>query len=143
MKVRIPIPEDLGPNAREALGIEIRNQMKENAENGFGVNAAGTRKKTFPDYTDDYKKAKKKQRPSWSGGVDLTLSANMLADLDLLSHKKGSLLIGFENGSDSNAKAEGNITGSYGRSPNKAKARNFLGLPASQLRSLISEASDA
>ena len=99
-----------------------------------------SRKKNFPGYTEGYADQKKKQRPSWDGStVDLTLSAKMLADFNLLSHKKGSVLIGFENGSESNAKAEGNVTGSYGRSPNKAKARNFLGLPASQLRELIKE----
>lgn len=119
----------------------IRNQIKENANNGEGVTKTGvSRKKNFPGYTEEYAKYKKKQRPSFDGStVDLTLSAKMLSDFNLISHKKGSVLIGFENGTKSNAKAEGNITGSYGRSPNKAKARNFLGLPAGQLKQLVKE----
>lgn len=141
MKVRIPIPENLGPQARETLGILIRNQIQDNANNGQGVSKIGvSRKKNFPGYTEGYADKKKKQRPSWDGStVDLTLSAKMLADFNLISHKKGSVLIGFQNGTESNAKAEGNVTGSYGRSPNKSKARNFLGLPSSQLKELIKE----
>lgn len=135
-RVRLEIPRNIGPRAREAIGIELRNRMQERAEAGVGVNAAGTRSKRFPGYTEEY--AKKKGQTN----VDLLLEGDMLAGMNLISHRPGSVLIGFQNGTEENAKAEGNILGSYGRSPNPKKARNFLGLPAAEIRRIIKENAD-
>ena len=132
-RVRLEIPRDIGPRAREAIGIELRNRMQERAEEGVGVNAAGTRSKRFPGYTKEY--AEKKGQTN----VDLLLEGDMLAGMNLISHRPGSVLIGFQNGTEENAKAEGNILGSYGRLPNPKKARNFLGLPAAEIRRIIKE----
>lgn len=138
-RVRIEIPKDLGPAARERIGIELRNRMQERAENGVGVNADGTRSKQFPEYTDKYAR----QKGVGVGDVNLILEGDMLAAMNLISHKPGSVLIGFENGTKENAKAEGNIIGSYGKpSGNPAKARNFLGLPASEIKRIIRENRD-
>lgn len=132
-RTRIELPDDLGPALREAIGREIVERMISNANSGVGVRktASGVRKKQFPGYTKDYAKFKGQEN------VDLVLSGDMLADLDVISHKKGSILVGFENGTESNAKAEGNITGSYGKSPNLRKARDFLGLTKSEINEIV------
>jgi hypothetical protein len=58
----------------------------------------------------------------------------MLESIQLLSHKSGEIVIGFDKSDDElNGKAEGNILGSYGGEPNKKKARDFLGMPKDEL----------
>lgn len=140
-RVRIELPPDLGPAAREAIGIALRNRMQERAEQGLGVNASGTRSKKFPDYNPEYEERKRKSGRS-TANVNLIFDGDMMAALNVISDRPGSVLIGFENGSEENAKAEGNITGSYGRSPNPSKARNFLGLPKAEINRIIRENKD-
>ena len=130
-KVRIELPDDLNATDRDILSEEAIAYMVERTRRGGGVNASGTKRKKFPAYTKEYKKIK------GQSNVDLSFSSKMLDALDVLSHKKGSMLIGFENGSKENDKAEGNITGSYGRSANPSKARNFLGLTKSEIKALV------
>ncbi len=134
-KIRIEIPEEIGPSDRQAIGDEMVSLMISNARDGKGVRWEGDRARTrhFPAYTKEYEKFKGQKN------VDLTLSGDMLDALTVISHQKGSILIGFENGTKENDKAEGNITGSYGRSPNPRKARNFLGLTASDIKSIVRE----
>lgn len=133
MKVRLEIPENLTPAQREEFGYLAAVAMADKARQGIGVRENGEyfRNKAFPRYTKEYAKRK------GQSNVDLTLSGEMLDDLTLLSHRSGSVLIGFENGTESNDKAEGNITGSYGRSPNPRKARNFLGLTRSEIKEIV------
>src|SRR3990167_434655 len=132
-KIRIEIPEEIGPYEREAIASEMVDLMVSKAKEGVGIRWEGerARPRKFPAYTERYEKFKGQKN------VDLTLSGEMLDALQVLSHKKGSILIGFENGSQENDKAEGNITGSYGKSPNPRRARNFLGLTASEIRSIV------
>lgn len=132
-KTRINIPEDLGPDERQNLALEIIEFIKTRSQNGVGVRKRGRGFENFslPAYSKEY--AERKGQTN----VDLTLSTEMLESIELLSHSKGSILIGFQNGTDVNAKAEGNQTGSYGRAPNRRKARPFLGITRSDLLDLI------
>jgi len=135
-KLRIEVPEDLTAGERKEAGQAMVDKMVENATNGLGVtgSADNPRRRVFPAYTKDYAKAKGQT------SVDLTLSGEMLSALKVISSKKGSVLIGFDSGSEANAKAEGNITGSYGQpAPNKKKARDFLGLLRSEVRDILKE----
>ena len=61
----------------------------------------------------------------------------MLSDLKLLSHKNGELTIGFEKGSKSNGKAEGNIKGTYGQPKPVQAPRDFLGISQEELDVLL------
>jgi len=73
-----------------------------------------------------------------SRSVDLTLSGDMLAAIELLGHKKGQITVGYENGTDENARAEGNQLGTYGqKSPNPKKARAFLGIAKEDLEKIL------
>lgn len=132
-RVRIDIPDELTKPQRDIAARMMVDLMVEKARNGEGIRKAGDRirSRTFPKYTEAYEKFK------GQSNVDLTLSGDMLSALDVISTKKGSVLIGFENGSEENDKAEGNITGSYGRSPNPRKARNFLGLRKSEINAIV------
>lgn len=133
-KTRFEIPKELNPEQREAVARDILSRIQERAINeNKGFNPDTGREKKFPRYTADYAKKKGTSRSD----VDLVLSGEMFSGMDLISHRSGSILIGFENGSRENAKAEGNQLGSYGKSPDKAKARPFLGLSKKDLDEII------
>lgn len=95
----------------------------------------------FAPYSDAYVKSLNfKIAGKEKDKVDLTLSGDMLASIQLLKASKGKLVIGFEDGSDENAIADGNIRGTYGSAKaNRRIARDFLGLPDDELANLLSE----
>ena len=134
-KVTIRLPDDLRPAEREEIGFEIIEHIRERSKRGIGVRRAGRgfTAKVFPNYSEKYA-ARKGQN-----NVDLTLSQEMLESIEVLKHRKGEVTIGFQRGSDVNAKAEGNQIGSYGRSPNPRKARRFLGLTRDELDLILEE----
>lgn len=133
-RTRIEIPEDLPPSVREQIGRDILKHIQDRAiKENKGFNQDTGREKKFPSYSKEYAKAKGSSRSD----VDLILSGDMFTDMDVISHKKGSILIGFQNGSESNSKAEGNQLGSYGKSPNSSKARPFLGLSKKALDEIV------
>jgi hypothetical protein len=125
----------LDPTEREELAEAVIDFIIARTQAGIGVKPRGRgfQNFDFPAYTEEYSKKKKKTR------VNLVDTFDMLNNIDLISHKKGSLLIGFERGSDLNGKAEGNALGSYGRSPNKKKARPFLGITKNDLDAVLDE----
>jgi hypothetical protein len=90
--------------------------------------------KPFPAYSPKYKDSLDFKNMGKSSSVNLELSGDMLAELKILQIKGGRLQIGYENGSDENAKADGNIRGTYGKpSPNPSMARDFLGFEGKEL----------
>ena len=129
-RVRIDVPSDLNPRQREKLAegiiefIQERTTVEQRDKNGA----------SFPPYSAEYAK-----RTGVSiNDVDLFFTGEMLMDLELISHKSGSVLIGYERGSDSNAKADGNIRGTYGKPrPIPGKQRDFLGIDPLELQALI------
>ena len=132
-KVTFTVPKDLDDDAREQLADDIIETIRRRTEKG--VDKSGRR---FPAYSEgyvdslDFKIAGKSKTR-----VDLTLSGDMLAALTVLDSRPGKIVIGFEDGSPENARADGNIRGSYGGSPNPSKARDFLGLPPAELARLL------
>ena len=135
-KVTIPIPKGFDPSERKAIGEAMLDMIRDRSAQGVGVKKSGNSFKTydFPEYTEAYKKKK------GSSKVDLTLTGNMLHTLvgmGVISTKPDSILIGFENGSKENGKAEGNQIGSYGRSPDPKKARRFLGITKDELEAIL------
>ena len=89
----------------------------------------------FPKYTKEY--AAKKGVPRTK--VDLTDLGDMLDDLSVLRTGAGFIEIGYEKDSAERKKAEGNITGSYGKYPRASKARDFLGLTQKEIDKIVSE----
>lgn len=100
-----------------------------------GINKDGDR---FPGYSKAYIDSLDFENSGKSKGkVNLQLSGDMLAAMELLDHTDGKLKIGYDSGADEAGRAEGNILGSYGGEPNKKKARDFLGLPPNELKKII------
>ena len=133
-RVRVNIPKGYTPVERVAIANAIIEFSIKRSKNGKDVNGDA-----FPKYSEEYIRSKNFDIAGKSkGSVDLTLSGEMLNDQDLLSHKNGSLLIGYGKGDDINGKVEGNRTGSYGESSGDQKrARDFLGINDSDLEKIL------
>ena len=71
--------------------------------------------------------------------VNLQLSGDMLAAIEFMKEKSGDgkIVVGIDPASEEAGRAEGNILGSYGGEPNKARARNFLGIDKARLQKII------
>ena len=132
-KVSIPIPEDLKPAQRKELADLVIEHIYERTTEE-NVDKRG---RPFPEYSESYMKSLDFANAGKSGKVDLQLSGDMLAAMRLLRESRGEIVIGFDRGSPENAKAEGNILGSYGGEPNRKRARDFLGIEPAKLRELI------
>jgi len=96
--------------------------------------------KRFPGYSKSYKESLDFKVAGKGKTVDLQLSGDMLAALaHLKKHDTNrSIVVGFENGSEENAKADGNIRGTYGKpTPDPKKARDFLGITETELSKIV------
>lgn len=133
-RIRIDVPDWLSPSDREQLADDIIETIRRRTDSGRDKDG-----NKFPGYSKSYVKSLDfKIAGKSKGDVNLQLSGDMMASLELLSHRRGSIMIGFENGTPENDRADGNITGSYGGSPNPRKARDFLGIESDELESLLS-----
>lgn len=127
-KEKLIIPKTIKPKERVKIAKVVIEHIITRSANGLDKN-----NKKFPKYSFEY--ADKKG--VGVSDVDLILTGEMLDELELVSHKAGEIVIGYKNPSDELAgKVEGNRIGSYGREPNKKKARDFLGLPKDELEVL-------
>ena len=128
MKTKVSISPSLKPKDRIAISEAVIEYIKNRTLDGIDKNL-----EKFPNYTKNY--------ASFKGvsvsDVDLAFSGDMLSDLKLLSHKSGELTIGFEKGSKSNGKAEGNIKGTYGQPKPVQAPRDFLGISDVEVESLM------
>ena len=133
VKNKIELPDDLDKSERKKVGSEVLDYIRKRTTRGLGKGG-----KKFPAYSKqyiaslDFRNAAKK-----SSKVNLKLSGDMMAALDVLSHKKGQLLYGFENKTPENDRAEGNVLGSYGGNPNSSKARDFMGLTKGEIDTIV------
>lgn len=133
-KVNIAIPDEFGPLEREAIATEILDFIRERTQS----KNLDKNNKPFANYSDSYAKSLDfKIAGKRRGDVNLTLSGDMLGALDLLDHKRGRVTIGFDKDSAENAKADGNIRGTYGHSKSIGPKRDFLGISASDLRAIV------
>lgn len=124
----------LSPDQKDEVADLIIERIVNRTDQGKDKN-----NRPFKEYSDSYKEsldfkiAGKKGKP-----VNLQLSGDMLAALSVLDKTSRSVTIGFENGSEENAKADGNIRGTYGQSkPIPGKARDFLGITIKELTDII------
>jgi len=125
----VKIPEGLNPAQRDDFIDEVIDYIKGRTKEGTGVKKTGRGFSlvSFPAYSKEYGK---------KGTVDLTVDGDMLDSIEAFNKKRTSAEIGYKSNNPQAGKAEGNITGSYGKSPNKKKARNFLGLNAQEIKAL-------
>lgn len=134
IKKEIILPPDFDSEDSALVGEEIINFIVKRSKQGKGVD--GT---PFPKYSKSYTESLDFKNAGKSSKVNLTLSSEMLDSLQVLSAKKGKVVIGFEKGdSRNNAVAEGNILGSYGQpNANPSKARNFMELSDAELSKVL------
>lgn len=126
-RFRLDAPEDFTPGMREALGKEVVEFIRRRTESGKDKNGD-----KFIKYSKAYINSKAFKIAGKSPSkVNLTLSGDMLIALDVLSHKSGSVLIGFEKGSEENARADGNV-----------QTRDFMGIGDKDLENLIDKVRD-
>lgn len=124
----------LNPDQKDEVSDLIIERIVNRTDKGRDKNNQRFEKysKSYKDSLD-FKVAGKKGKP-----VNLQLSGDMLAALEVLDKTSRSVTIGFENGSEENAKADGNIRGTYGKpSPDPKKARDFLGITDTELSDII------
>lgn len=131
-KVVIPIPGGYTPPEREAIALEVVQFIRERSKKGRDKD-----NKTMPGYSDVYKKSLSFKVAGKSSKVDLTLSGDMLAALDVLKTSGRGLTIGYEPGDSINGRVEGNRLGSYGGKPNARRARDFLGISKEDLSKIL------
>jgi len=130
--VPIAIPKEYSKEFRTAIGQTIVEFIRDRSDKSLDKN-----NKPFPKYTKQYMKSLDFRVSGKSKKVDLKLSGDMLAAIEVLSSKPGEIKIGFKKGIE-NDKAEGNIIGSYGKPKGSpSKARDFLGITKKDLENKI------
>lgn len=129
----VTLPDDFSADDAEEVGNNLIDFILERTAKGKGSDG-----QKFPKYEKSYYESpdfialgKSKNK------VDLRFSSEMLDSLQVLSAKKGQVTIGFEEGDKINGRAEGNITGSYGKEANPDKARNFMELSDEEISKVI------
>jgi len=128
-KVKYDIPFGLTYEERVRLGYNMIAYIQKRSQEGKGKDG-----ESFSGYSASYIKT------SGKSSVDLTDTGDMLATLILLTHRSGSLTIGYESSDPINGKVEGNRLGTYGQNnPISGKARDFLALSQSELDELFGE----
>jgi hypothetical protein len=133
VKEEFEIPKGYGPAERDAIALEILDYILERTADGRGKGG-----KAFPGYSESYKNSLDYKIAGKDGKVNLRLSGEMLDSLDIIESKVGKIVIGLpKEDEELNAKAEGNILGSYGGKPNKSRARNFIGLSKEELDGIL------
>jgi hypothetical protein len=126
---KIILPKTLKPKERKQIAEVVINHIINRSAAGLDKND-----KKFPRYTSKYAEIK----GVGTSDVDLILTGEMLESLELVSDGPGYITIGYKNPSDELAgKVEGNRIGSYGKDPDPKKARDFLGIDADTLETLI------
>ena len=131
-KVLIPIPGGYTPQEREAIALEVVEFIRERSQKGRDKD-----NKSFVGYSERYRNSLDFKIAGKSGKVDLTLSGDMLAALDVLKTSSRGLTIGYEAGDSINGRVEGNRIGSYGGKPNSKRARDFLGISKDDLSKIL------
>jgi len=133
-RVRIDIPSGYSKQEREAISIEVLDFIRDRSAKGLDK-----RNRSFPGYSESYKKSVEFKIAGKSASrVDLTLTGDTLAAMDKISDRRGTLLLGYENRTEDNAIADGNIRGTYGQpQPITGKKRDFLGITKKDLRKIL------
>lgn len=133
MKVTIPIPKKYRPEERKAIAQEVVDFIVERTLSGKDKDNIN-----FKPYSKSYVKSLDfKIAGKSASNVNLKLSGDMLASLKPLTHRSGSITVGYEAGDENNGKAEGNIKGTYGNKKQVAPKRDFLGIKEGTLRNKI------
>ena len=123
----VELSKEYSPDERRAIAAEIIDLVITRTENG--IDASG---RNFVKYSKKYAEEK------GQANVDLTFSGDMLAELKLVQERSGLVRIGYHSDDEVVGKVEGNVLGTYGQEKPVTKGRNFLGITAKDLKSILS-----
>ncbi len=127
----VNVPKRLPKEVKEALATEVLEYVRARTKDGKDKN-----ERNFPKYTKPYKNFKEKYTGD-AGTVNLTLTGDMLAALDVVTVSRDKIEIGYKD-TGLEGQVEGNILGTYGSDrPNKKKARDFLGISPKKLQEIL------
>lgn len=135
VQTRISLPTNLTPEQRELAGKKIVQLVKERTKHGVSAKS-----KPFPKYSKEYKESLDFKIAGKSSTVNLSQTGDMIADLDMLQHGRGYVLIGYSMDYEDIGKVHGNVTGEYGQEFSTGKKRDFIGLPERLVRVIVEEA---
>lgn len=137
-RFKVDIPKAYGPVERESIAQDIIDFIVDRTLNG-----KDKKNKAFrPGYSEGYANTREGQLAGKRKGKtpNLKLTGDMLDALgDYISHRAGELIIGFENGTEENAKADGNVRGTYGHSNSVTTGRDFMGIASKDLKSILAD----
>lgn len=129
----ILLPPGLTREQRAAIADAVIEHIRDRTERGVANNGG-----KFPGYSKEYvdsvdfKIGGKKKTP-----VNLTLSGDMLAALQVIKDRRDRLTIGYKKDTEEGDKAEGNQLGTYGQpKPIPGKRRPFLGFVGKERKEL-------
>lgn len=113
----------------ELIAEEIINFIVERTKKGKGMDGS-----SFPSYSTSYKNSDAFKLGGKTSKVNLTLSGEMLDSIEVIKAKNGKLSYGYSDKNDMSGRAEGNITGSYGKPQgDNSKARRFLDISPKEI----------
>jgi hypothetical protein len=120
------IPGGYSVTARRELAERVISKIIERTENGIDKN-----NKQWPELSAKYKEFK--QAATGNNTANLRFTGELHGDLEYKPSKSSAskLVVGYKEGTISNAKAKGHITGDIG------VKRDFLGLPQQELDSMF------
>lgn len=122
--------KELPRNYLERVGRELVRVIENRTKAGKDKNGA-----PFAPYSDSYKESDDFMLANKSkNNVNLKLSGEMLANLNILSASEGTIIIGFRD-EEQRAKAHGHQTGANGTG--KLPVRDFLGISEDELAEVL------
>lgn len=123
------MPSDLSKSTKERIAQAIIDKIIANSEAGVDRNG-----RDLPKYSKGYEASSAFAAFGKSNKPDMTLTGDMLGQIDVLSMSGDTIKIGWEDPEQS-AKAHGNITGREGL----RKKRDFFGLTATEIKEILKE----
>ena len=131
--IEIDLKPYLGKKASKAttevIAEEILNFIVERTKKGKGMDGS-----SFPSYSTEYKNSLEFKIGGKTNKVNLTLSGEMLDSIEIIKAENGKISYGYSESNEMMGRAEGNITGSYGKPQgNSSKARRFLDISPKEL----------
>lgn len=134
---KIVIPKKYNKEERLAIAADIIEYIRERSSKGRGPG----NEKWSGRYSLAYSKSLDFRNAGKSRGkINQSLSGDMLTEIEILPETErstGQVVIGYSRDSEQYGKAEGNIIGSYGRQPDKRKARPFLTLTPKEVKTIL------
>lgn len=135
-QTKISLSDKYTADQREAIAAEVISHIRRRSLRGIGADGS-----KFPSYSKEYiKSVDFKAAGKSKGSINLTLSGDMLASMDLVKSQKGEIVIGYSEDDPQIGKVEGNQIGSYGKPRgDSSKARRFLGIDKDSLQKILSK----